>query len=130
MNIENKPLMYAGTIVHVGERMTYGSNGFAKREVIVCEDPHAEYPKHLQAFLTTSQKQDRTELVTPADVGRVVELKCYVSSRAWKSAQTGKSGWFTEATCVGVDFKTQHEGATPPEEIISIANDIGEELPF
>ena len=50
MEINNKPLEYTGTIVSVGERIEYGSNGFAKRDVILCPDVNAKYPKMLQIF--------------------------------------------------------------------------------
>lgn len=122
----NKPLEYTGVVVNVGDRQEFGSNGFAKREVILSADPRAEYPKFLQIVLTTSKLGDRTELISKKDLGKTAKITGYVETRKWESKTTGKVGYTTEVSAFKVEWQGEEgENQSVAEDDVDI-----EDLPF
>ena len=129
MEINNKPLEYTGTIVSVGERIEYGSNGFAKRDVILCPDVNAKYPKMLQIFLTTSKQEDRTNLILPEDKGTVCKVTAYIETRKWTTRAGDISGYTTEAVAFKVEWPEGRKDTQQIEEVAAIPEP-NDELPF
>ena len=127
MEIKNKPLEYMGEIIVVGEREEFGSNGFAKRSVIISPNPRDEHVRMLQVVFTTSRQEDRTNLITKKDIGKIVKVTAFVETRKWVSKTTGKEGYINEANGWKVEFQGKTETPPPAEP-----EDIGDvdDMPF
>ena len=79
-----------GIVESVGPVQLIGANKFRKREVVLCDNPDAEYPHRLIWELT----QDKVSLINEAHTGSKVTIEGWPESRSWND-KTGKVRWFT-----------------------------------
>ena len=91
-----------GTVLQVGPIQLMGQNKFRKREVVLCDNPDAEYPHKLLWEFT----QDKISLVNESQVGAKITIEGYPESRAWTD-KSGNTRWFTSlrATAVNAEAK-------------------------
>lgn len=128
------PYKYNGTVHYIGERMSFAS-GFAKRTVILCADPNAQYKDYAAFDFTTSAraKSDSTAIPDQFRVGDEVEITFYTTA----NENRNKPGqWFTSNRAIKMEssgavrdlLHTSPAPATQPESV-SDAADL-DELPF
>lgn len=114
-----------GELVAVGPLQKIGAKEFLKREIVLCEDKSAQYPKCLAWEL----KQDRTNLVNEGMIGKVVTVTGYPESRAYTSPRDGMTRYFTSLTAITVNALADVVGDPyePSDDEIAAEN---EEMPF
>lgn len=128
------PYKYHGTVHYIGERMSFAS-GFAKRTVILCADPNAQYKDYAAFDFTTSSrsKSDNTAIPDQFRVGDEVEITFYTTA----NENRNKPGqWFASNRAIKMErsgavrdlLPTEPEPATPPESVAEEAD--LDDLPF
>lgn len=128
------PYKYNGTVHYIGERMSFAS-GFAKRTVILCADPNAQYKDYAAFDFTTSSrsKSDNTAIPDQFRVGDEVEITFYTTA----NENRNKPGqWFASNRAIKMErsgavrdlLPTEPEPATPPESVAEEAD--LDDLPF
>lgn len=128
------PYKYHGTVHYIGERMSFAS-GFAKRTVILCADPNAQYKDYAAFDFTTSSrsKSDNTAIPDQFRVGDDVEITFYTTA----NENRNKPGqWFASNRAIKMErsgavrdlLTTEPEHATHPESVADEAD--LDDLPF
>ena len=115
-----------GTLVKVLPKLMVGRDRpFAKREVVLSEDPNAQYPTMLCWELT----RERADLITEAHQGQTVTISGYPESRAWKSPKTGEVKYFTSFRAINIRLAADE---SPEEAAAHAAGDDAElnDVPF
>lgn len=112
-----------GVVEQVGSVQLIGQNKFRKREVVLCDDPGAEYPHRLVWELT----QDKVSLVNESHIGAKATVTGWPESRSWKG-KDGSTRWFTSMRASDV---TVAAAAKPPKAAtVSAKDDEVEDMPF
>lgn len=128
------PYKYHGTVHYIGERMSFAS-GFAKRTVILCADPNAQYKDYAAFDFTTSSraKSDSTAIPDQFRVGDEVEITFYTTA----NENRNKPGqWFASNRAIKMErsgavrdlLPTAPEPATPPESVAEESDP--DDMPF
>lgn len=128
------PYKYHGTVHYIGERMSFAS-GFAKRTVILCADPNAQYKDYAAFDFATSSrsKSDNTAIPDQFRVGDEVEITFYTTA----NENRNKPGqWFASNRAIKMErsaavrdiLTTEPEPATHPESVADEAD--LDNLPF
>ncbi len=115
-----------GVVHHVGATEEIGANGFAKRLLVVCDDPASQYPRYAAIEAKRGKMGDKTRLLDGLLKGEEVAAVCAPESRQWKDR------WFTSLTLLALAvLNPPADGAAaqvpPPAEIAESSPD---ELPF
>lgn len=96
-------LKITGTVHEIMPIEEIGNKGFAKRKLVVCDDPTAEYPSYAAFEAKRSQKKDRTLLLDQFRRGDTVEVTFVPDAREWKDPKTGKTRWFASLVLIDIN---------------------------
>lgn len=105
-------LKITGTVHEIMPIEEIGNKGFAKRTLVVCDDPTAEYPSYAAFEAKRSQKKDRTLLLDQFRRGETVEVTFVPDAREWKDPKTGKTRWFGSLVLIDIN----RVGAAAPSD--------------
>lgn len=107
-------LKLTGTVHEIMPTEVVGSKGFAKRTLVICDDPNAQYPSYAAFEAKRSQKKDRTLLLDQFRKGETVEVAFVPDARSWKDPKTGKTRWFASLVLIDVNRVGGASAATVP----------------
>lgn len=107
-----------GYVHHIGELEFFGTNGFAKRTLVIVDDPTSRYPNYAVFDATRTQRADHTKDIGSLRRGDKVEVGFTLSAREWKDPKTGKTRWFGSATVSSVKvFAIAEAEESSPDEL-------------
>lgn len=109
---------FEGTLHSVGETMSFGNNGFTKRDFVVQEDSDSKYPNLVPFVL----KKDRCSLLDNVKPGVRVKVGFGLDGREWENPKTGKKQYFCDHTAIRLSVEdggssNVPEPVTPPEDM-------------
>ena len=82
-----------GPVYAVSETQTIGQKGFRKRELVLCDDPDAQYPSHIPIEFT----QDKVSELDDVNVGDTVKVKFELGGREWIKDSSSEPRYFLSA---------------------------------
>ena len=112
--------------VAVGPIQEIGSNGFKKREIVLCEDESEKFPH----FVAWELKKDRVNLVNESCVGQELTVSGYPESRAWDDPKTGKKRYFTSLSAISVQGAALCDVPEAADPGYDIGTDEVDDMPF
>lgn len=112
-----------GVVHHVGATEEIGANGFAKRLLVVCDDPASQYPRYAAIEAKRGKMGDKTRLLDGLLKGEEVAAVCAPESRQWKDR------WFTSLTLLALTRSITPQ-ATDAAQTAEIAESDPGDLPF
>tara|TARA_Y100001949_G_C15843810_1_gene267482 strand:- start:277 stop:642 length:366 start_codon:yes stop_codon:yes gene_type:complete len=116
-----------GHVEHIGAVQVKGAKGFKIRDVVLLEDPDADWP-NLMRF---TAKQDNCSLLDELKTGEQVEIEFKVHGRDWTNPQ-GERVFFTDNEVLSItslDVEAARDfDAEPPELPSSMVDE--DEPPF
>ena len=95
-------LKLTGTVHEIMPTEVVGNKGFAKRTLVICNDPKAQYPSYEAFEAKRGQKKDRTLLLDYFRVGERVEVTFVPDARPWQDPKTGKTRWFSSLVLIDI----------------------------
>jgi hypothetical protein len=109
----NRPFEYKGFVHQVGQTVTFPS-GFAKRELVLVEDPNANYKDYAAFEFLKTKNRDNTTLLDGLRKGQAVTVKFCLSANESKKSP---GSWFGSARGIEVaaDGGSQSEAPAPAE---------------
>lgn len=105
-------LKVTGTVHEIMPTEVVGSKGFAKRTLVICDDPNAQYPSYVAFEAKRSQKKDRTLLLDQFRKGETVEVAFVPDARPWRDPKTGRTRWFASLVLIDVSRVGGADGAS------------------
>ena len=86
----NRPFEYKGFVHQVGQTVTFPS-GFAKRELVLVEDPNANYKDYAAFEFLKTKNRDNTTLLDGLRKGQAVTVKFCLSANESKKSPGDES---------------------------------------
>ncbi len=121
-----------GKVKMIGETLTFGSNGFRKREIVLTTEE--QYPQHIMIEFV----QDKTDLLNSYQVGQQVKISINLRGREWVNPQ-GETKYFNSIQGWRIENAQQDASSgnvppVPPAEAFEPADKLNEgdhdDLPF
>ena len=113
------PYVFKGKVHEVGKLLTFQS-GFAKRSLVLVEDPNAQYKNYAVFDFLKTKNGDGTQELNRLVEGMTVEVKFYTQANESKK---NPGSWFcsnrgVELKVVGeqVEIPTSQKSVPPPAE--------------
>lgn len=105
-------ITFTGSITVLGNTETVGAKGFKKRELVVVDDPNADYPNELKF----EAQGERCSLLDDLKKGETVTVTAYINGRKWHNPKTDKDVYFTTLSVNKVDKGEVAADEEPPHE--------------
>lgn len=128
----NRPFEYKGFVHKVGDTITFPS-GFAKRELVLVEDPLGDYKDYAVFEFLKGKTRDNTSLLDNIHKGQAVTVKFCLSAN---ESRKNPGSWFGSARGLSVvadatETQAPTPALAPAEPQLGDANDvIADDLPF
>lgn len=91
-----------GFVHFVGKTEEFGSGGFAKRLLVICDSPLRPRPDYAAFEAKRGRVRDRTALLDGLKQGDAVTVEFVPEAREWKDPRTGATRWFASLALVGL----------------------------
>ena len=122
----SKPYEYTGVVHHIGKTQVFPS-GFAKRTIVLCEGPTAEYKDFAAFDFLKGKKIDGPALLDGIQLGSRATVKFYV--RANESKKTPGS-WFSSMQGVGIEAERLDAPSIPMKDDPQVEEPFDDDMPF
>ena len=133
--MSNTPYTYTGKVHQIGKTQTF-QPGFAKRTLVLVDDPTAKYPNYAAFDFLKTKNGDGTMELNKLCEGMTVEVKFYIQANESKKYP---GSWFCSNRAVGVEkigeqtelLPTSRPVPHPAEPPASVAADESiDDMPF